>query len=118
MTPLHNAGKNHRPDVLGFLLGVSPALATDRVMHGHCAGLTALGLARRVGHPSSDGHAHMLPHTKERRRAAIKVLLDAAIAAGETGEEAHHGIPDPPSADESEAGASARQPADVRESGE
>lgn len=97
MTPLHYAAKNHRVNTLAHLLEVSPTLVHDRVLHGHCTGLTALGLARRQGHPESDGHAHMLPHTKARRAAAIDVLLKAVRAVGETGDELHHGTADPPS---------------------
>jgi len=95
LTALHYAAKNHRTGVIKYLIGRNTDLIHDRVAHGHCAGLTALGLARRVGHPSSDGYAHMLPATKARRLVAIDVLLSVARDTGETGDELHNGVPDP-----------------------
>jgi len=67
-----------------------------RVESGHCAGLTALGLARRSSPPGSTTYKFMIPESRARRRAVIERLLAAVQGMGETGAESHHGTPDPP----------------------
>ena len=95
-TPLMYASQNDRLDVVEYLLEELNADVLLRVESGHCAGLTALGLARRNSPPGSTTYKFMIPESRARRRAVIERLLAAVQGMGETGAESHHGTPDPP----------------------
>ena len=68
MTPLHYAALQQKSDIVKYLVNEAGADVNVRGLAGHAKGLTALGLARFAGHPTSDVYAYMLQTTKQKRQ--------------------------------------------------